>query len=399
MNPRTLISISFPVALFLASGLIAQTTLPANITTDTWLGPNGNPADTEYLINGTLRVYGTDGEDQLTTLTIEPGVTIRFTKSASSILQVGEGSSPGSLKVNGTEAEPVLFTSAAASPAPGDWRFINLTTIARECVIDHAIIEYGGLYQGYGYDGTLLNAADSLLLKNSTIRLSERHGVVLMSGAKKIYLENDSLVNNNQNGLYSYNASNFSISIDGGQFLSNGSYGLNIQQDVNLSLTNSTFDPNTAGTMILHPNNAGGIAPTNSFDAPGLIELTSGNVTRFALWPGFYSDYGVFYYINNAIKVFGTSQFPTTLHIDQGAELRFAKGANSWLQVGENANPGNLFVTGTAEKPVTFTSVAAQPAKGDWRFINLTSSARKCTFDHARILTRASHRVMATIAP
>jgi len=67
-----------------------------------------------YKITGSLRVAAT------ATLSIPPGTKLYFDRGVD--FQVN-----GRLLVGGTEAEPVLMTSLAATPAPGDWRGIAFT--------------------------------------------------------------------------------------------------------------------------------------------------------------------------------------------------------------------------------------------------------------------------------
>jgi hypothetical protein len=53
--------------------------------------------------------------------------------------------SGGALLANGTVAQPVTFTSGAASPAAGDWNKITfLSTAEKTSLLDHLVVEYGG---------------------------------------------------------------------------------------------------------------------------------------------------------------------------------------------------------------------------------------------------------------
>ena len=85
------------------------------------------------------------------TLTIEAGVTLKFTpegNSGTSRLQVrgiSTGVTQAALIVAGTAAKPVVFTSAAAIPAAGDWQGLELNNaIDPTTAIDHARIEDAG---------------------------------------------------------------------------------------------------------------------------------------------------------------------------------------------------------------------------------------------------------------
>ena len=83
------------------------------------------------------------------TLTLEAGVTLKFEKASTTptLVTFGDGGQPvdknAALVVRGTAAAPVRFTSAAATPAPGDWAGLWLRT-SNGSQIDHAIIEFAG---------------------------------------------------------------------------------------------------------------------------------------------------------------------------------------------------------------------------------------------------------------
>lgn len=82
----------------------APTNVSGTISSDTtW-----TPADSPYIVTGHVFV------SQGVTLTIEPGVTVRF--QAIKTLQVD-----GTLIARGAPTSPITFTSDAATPAKGDW--------------------------------------------------------------------------------------------------------------------------------------------------------------------------------------------------------------------------------------------------------------------------------------
>jgi hypothetical protein len=82
------------------------------------------------------------------TLTLGPGVTMKFEGLTVPPMVIfgdlGQANDKNAaLVVQGTAAQPVLFTSAKSSPAPGDWAGLWLAT-SNGSQIDHAIIEYAG---------------------------------------------------------------------------------------------------------------------------------------------------------------------------------------------------------------------------------------------------------------
>jgi hypothetical protein len=91
-----------------------------------------------------MSVQGADGTSPV--LTIEAGVVLKFGSVSSGLfIERASTTSParGALRVLGTLASPVRFTSNEPTPAPGDWTGIQLRGIPDpRNKIDHAIIEY-----------------------------------------------------------------------------------------------------------------------------------------------------------------------------------------------------------------------------------------------------------------
>lgn len=82
-------------------------------------------------------------------LTLEPGVVLRFETGSRLEIEHQVSSTPvaatGALHAVGTAARPVVFTSAAAAPAAGDWTGIIFGGIADPLTrVEHARIEYAG---------------------------------------------------------------------------------------------------------------------------------------------------------------------------------------------------------------------------------------------------------------
>lgn len=89
------------------------------------------------------------------TLTLDPGVVLKFEKASTSptMITFGTGGQThdqnAALIANGTSFQPVLFTSASATPTPGDWAGIWLLTSNRS-LLQNVIIEYAGGDAGIG---------------------------------------------------------------------------------------------------------------------------------------------------------------------------------------------------------------------------------------------------------
>jgi hypothetical protein len=114
------------------------------------------------------------------TLTIEPGVEVRF--DAARALQIN-----GELIAIGTSEDPILFTSNIGS-SPGDWAYILFSDTAVDATYDleglylsgsiirHGIIEYAG-GGSVSYNAALRIDSSAPFIDQSTIRYSASSGI------------------------------------------------------------------------------------------------------------------------------------------------------------------------------------------------------------------------------
>lgn len=93
-------------------------------------------AGSTHDVQGRLQIAGGS------TLCIEPGVTVRM--GAGALIEVGADA--GALIARGTQALPIVFTSAQADPRPGDWQGIAFLVGNQGDVthLEHVIVEYAG---------------------------------------------------------------------------------------------------------------------------------------------------------------------------------------------------------------------------------------------------------------
>ncbi|MCA9624320.1 MAG: hypothetical protein KC731_35090 [Myxococcales bacterium] len=77
------------------------------------------------------------------TLTLEPGVELRFAAGGRLTVDVN-GDMGGILSAVGTPTEPVVLTSASASPAPGDWIGVWVEHVDAATRLEHVQIRYAG---------------------------------------------------------------------------------------------------------------------------------------------------------------------------------------------------------------------------------------------------------------
>ncbi len=115
--------------------------------------------------------------DEGATLTIEAGVRLAFK------VDRGLNVKNGKLVVRGTAAEPVVFTSANTTPAPGDWNgiiFDEQHLVGQ--VLEFTIIEYAGHENYTGLQGGLIIFAAQgekrISLTGCTIRQNAKQGII-----------------------------------------------------------------------------------------------------------------------------------------------------------------------------------------------------------------------------
>jgi hypothetical protein len=104
-----------------------------------------------YVFNGAFLMYDL-GKSTLT-LTIEPGVTMKFEKEGEGSMGLTLGNkasmAPVRLIARGTTAAPILLTSAAAMPMAGDWGGIYMANAPADGnVMENVTVEYAGGFTG-----------------------------------------------------------------------------------------------------------------------------------------------------------------------------------------------------------------------------------------------------------
>ncbi len=153
-------------------------TIPATVTADMTLD-----AGCVWSVPQTVVVGGPNGA----VLTVPAGTTVTFATSPPAALVVGT-QEPGSLVAQGTSAAGIMFTSAATSPAAGDWGGIVLGPQSTS-TIAFATIDYAG---GPGANGISDTAALTVeggdvaggsgspapVLQNLSIQNSAGHGLL-----------------------------------------------------------------------------------------------------------------------------------------------------------------------------------------------------------------------------
>ena len=277
-------------------------------------------ADNIYTIDGILVVEGA-------TLTIEPGTVIKFTENSE--LDVGYSQSGSAIIANGTVDNPIIFTSAAATPSAGDWYGIWLysgtsgVTSFRYCTI-----QYAG---GYSENSGSVNLEDcKIIFENNTVKYSGHQGLVL-----------------------DYDASF-------------------------VSFMNNVVEENAGHAIILYPNAAHTIGPGNTLLADGNKGiLIKGGIydKEDETWLAQTAPY----IIDGIVNI--NSPSGAILRIGAGAVISFTESSEMDVAYG-SGEYGTVIAKGTEDHRVYFTSAAANQDKGDWYGLWLFDGANGCEFEY-----------------
>jgi hypothetical protein len=293
------------VLSMLTTALFADTIVSSNITSSTTWTQSGSP----YIIGGNVQIGGTGG----VTLSIDPGVVVKFNSNYS--LLVGGASSSiysGALRVNGTADEPVLFTANTDIPSPGFWGSIKYQNYAMDdqCIMDYAVIEYGGNTGGLIY----LNTANATF-NNCTFRYSLHPGIFPNGGEDYATVNNCCFTGIQTYPLVTYPKWIHSI---------NG---------------NNTFEDNSIQEIKVLSGNVGITQTWRNQAIPynGHRRGLGHSITQ--TW----RNQAIPYHITGNIDCYGASYVAAILSIESGTVIEFDAG--TYLRIASNASatqPGGL---------------------------------------------------------
>lgn len=169
--------------------------------------PNGNPVPGNYLpqvITGytpltsgiPYQALGNVRVESGATLSISAGVVLQFSSSMELLIE-------GTLDVNGTPQNPVIFTSSSLVPSAGDWSGIILDEFSTNNIIDGAIVEYA--ITGIDVKAT----SNNTLITNSVIRINNTYGINfnLAGGTVSNNVISEHSIDSVASGIYVHNAS------------------------------------------------------------------------------------------------------------------------------------------------------------------------------------------------
>ncbi len=299
-----------------------------------------------YFMNSSMSIQGTDGADGITTLTIEPGVTIRFNQNTQLIVGASSGD-PGALSAQGTAAEPITFTSNQPSPAPGNWygiRFLATTNDAGT-VLDHCLVQYAG----YGNQGQIYTKNAAPALNNCTLSNSSNYD------------------------LYYYNTVGGTVS--GCTFNS----GIYLLATSTVDFNGNTFNYNNSYPIKSYADNVHSLVNGNTFanlDAASYLEVSSGNVARDATWTA-----AIPYVLNSSMTIQGTdgADGVTTLTIEPGGGFAIQRQytVQYWRKL---RRPGSTLGSGHGRRTHHLHLQSVRPGTRQLVRYQVFSHNRRCKF-------------------
>lgn len=256
--------------------------------------------DNPHIVSGILYVAGSAPEGA--TLTIEPGVEVRFDEDAS--LVIGYTEKPGMLKAVGTESDRITFTSNQDKKIAGYWDCIRFNAQDSGSVMKYCTVEYGG---------------------NNV-----QFGNIYVNGAKNLTISNCRIANSLNVGVRVYDDTGF------------------------VNFINNTITDNATYGIELYPDQVRGIAADNKVsgngtdgEAPGIkLHYTNTYVTNDATWHKLDAPY----LAPSGFNV--VDENSVTLTIEAGTEIRFGPG--SFISVGGGGS-GKLVAIGEKDDLIIFT--------------------------------------------
>ena len=248
---------------------------PTDLTLEVMTSDGGAAELNTYHVTGTFTV-GTD-----TTLTIRPGVVVKFAAGAGLTIS-------GQLMALGEVAAPIAFTSElddtfggdlnrdgyAARPTRGQWGNLHFTGNSTGNVIEHAVVRYAGGH------GEAIEAGGDLTLRHTHIAESSRDGIYTYNS--DLTLEACEITGNLRHGVFSNGGG--TVSIVGGRIFANGADGVQITGNPAVTVTgaeifgNSGFGVHAGNLMVAAADNWWGAADGPGGEGSGSGDEISANV-------------------------------------------------------------------------------------------------------------------------
>lgn len=257
------------------------------------------------------------------TLTIGPGTEVLFANNVG--LWISEEGGTANLEVLGVADAPVSFAGEGGS-APGQWRGLGVFPAAGDVSLAHTTIDAAGG----------LNATAAVFVESTDLHIDH----VTITNADDLGLDF------RRHGRLTADSVGLAI---------HGTVGWPVQIDPNWVDTLPAIDSDYTGN-----------------DRDGIYIKSSGTDWRDVVRSAEWEVLGVDYYAIDSIRVEGEALEPAYLTLLDGVVVRFAE--TSGLGVSLEGGAAGLLTKGTAERPVTLTSLGAND-RGAWAGVEIRDNA------------------------
>jgi hypothetical protein len=242
---RALLAIAW-IAVFAATAATAETYVSGDITMSTAWTPAGSP----YIIQSNVSVI----DDSI--LDIHSGVTVAF--DGDYYLEIHWGSA---ITANGTAGERIRFTSNSGTPAPGDWKWVDVggpaTSSFQYCTFEYA---EQGLRIGYSsptvsYCTIRFCSSSGLYVGNASPAVQScemyacRDGVMISGNASNPTLHFCNIFDNTHWNLYVLDFPAPAATID----CENNWWGTIVEAEIAQEIRDSADDPGLYATIDYTP--------------------------------------------------------------------------------------------------------------------------------------------------
>ena len=328
-------------------------------------------ANSPYILESNSGDYPTVASGA--SLTIEAGVTIKGVNKYYPSLII-----KGTLKAQGTSANPITFTSATTTQLAGDWSGIIFdNSTSTESVLDYVNFKYGGYQVSYGGDNQVKEMVkidnSFVTIRNSSFKNSLYHGIRLVDSNASVA---DAVFEGNSSTGIIINGSNPGVS--NSQFTNNDT-GIEIINQASPAISNNTFSNNTNAVKLKssYPSLSGNQANNNNLN--GVFVDSESVFSQNTTWTN-----DLVYILNSGSGDYPTVATGTVLTIEPSVIIKpYSKYYTALLIEGE------LIALGATSTPIVFTSLkddtyggdtnsddsATTPAAGDWKNIKFSAGS------------------------